>query len=267
VEERGDFPVDADERGDLLADAPALLRLAAVASLRTTVWGVAAIAREPELVDDLAHALVTQARRILGVEEIADRVNRMPDPPAHVADVNVRLHANGNGRHNGNGNGHASQADLQAIARELLLRSADLTSPDEPGHPAYERILTSMAPDEARILRLMAESGPRAAVDVRTWRPLDVGSELIAPGLTMIGEEAGCRFIGRVPSYLNNLERLGLIWFSREPVDALGDYQVLEAQPRVTEAMEDAGRARTIRRSIRLTPFGEDFCDVCLGAA
>ena len=41
-------------------------------------------------------------------------------------------------------------------------------------------------------------------------------------------------------------------------------YQVLEAQPEVTEAMDEARRSRTVRRSIHLTPFGEDFCRTCL---
>jgi len=39
---------------------------------------------------------------------------------------------------------------------------------------------------------------------------------------------------------------------------------VLEAQPDVQEAMREAGRARTVRRSIHLTPFGVDFCQVCI---
>jgi hypothetical protein len=38
---------------------------------------------------------------------------------------------------------------------------------------------------------------------------------------------------------------------------------VLEAQPEVLTAM-GRSRSKTVRRSIRLTPFGEDFCDVCL---
>src|SRR4051794_7778682 len=79
----------------------------------------------------------------------------------------------------------------------------------------------------------------------------------------MVGTESGCRWVDRVPSYLNNLERLGLIWFSREPLDDPLRYQVLEAQPEVLTAMGRA-RSKTIRRPIRLTPFGEDFCDVCL---
>ena len=82
----------------------------------------------------------------------------------------------------------------------------------------------------------------------------------------MIGAEAGCRHPDRVPAYLNNLYRLGLIWFSREPVPDPLRYQVLEAQPEVAEAMAKAGRSRTVRRSIHLTPFGRDFCELCLPA-
>lgn len=68
----------------------------------------------------------------------------------------------------------------------------------------------------------------------------------------------------RIPAYLNNLERLGLVWFSREPIEDPVAYQVLEAQPEVLEAMHSVSRAKTVQRSIHVTPFGEDFCRVCL---
>ena len=81
----------------------------------------------------------------------------------------------------------------------------------------------------------------------------------------MIAAEAGCRHTAFTRAYMDNLHRLGLIWFSREPVKDPRRYQVLEAQPEVTEAREKGGRlSRTVRRSILLTPFGEDFCAVCL---
>ena len=73
----------------------------------------------------------------------------------------------------------------------------------------------------------------------------------------MIGAQAGCRNRERVPAYLNNLERLGLIWFSREPLEEPTAYQVLEAQPEVMEAIRRAPRAKTLQRSIHLTPFGQ----------
>ena len=79
-----------------------------------------------------------------------------------------------------------------------------------------------------------------------------------------IGARAGCRYLDRIPAYLNNLFRLGLIWFSREQVPDSTRYQLLEAQPDVAEAIESVGHAKVVRRSIHLTPFGEDFCRVCL---
>jgi Abortive infection alpha len=150
-------------------------------------------------------------------------------------------------------------ASLRERGAELLRQSADVRVADDT-HPAYERILGDLAPDEGRILRLLASEGPQPAVDVRTARPLGIGSRLVAPGLSMIAAQAGCRHRDRTHAYLNNLYRLGLIWFSRERLEDPRRYQVLEAQPDVVGAMREAGRATTVRRSIHLTPFGEDFC-------
>jgi hypothetical protein len=159
------------------------------------------------------------------------------------------------------GSDSSAQA-LRSRGEELLRRSADV-SVDVDSHPAYMRILDALAPDEARILRFLAREGEQPSVDVRAGLPF--ASELVAQGCTMIAEEAGCRHEDRVYAYLNNLNRLGLVWFSREALRDARRYQVLEAQGEVTEALEKGGRtARTVRRSIVLTPFGEDFCAICL---
>ena len=161
----------------------------------------------------------------------------------------------------GSSNGHVP---LRERGAELLRRSADVHY-DDDCHPAYEMILEQMAPDEARIMRFLCAEGPQASVDVRTGGPIGMlSSQLVAPGLTMIGANAGCRRPERIHAYLNNLYRLGLVWFSRETLEDQGAYQVLEAQPEVIEAMKRAGRGRTVRRSIHLTPFGEDFCKAAL---
>jgi hypothetical protein len=158
--------------------------------------------------------------------------------------------------------GDSSAEALRSRGEELLRRSADV-SVDVDSHPAYMRILDALAPDEARILRFLAREGEQPSVDVRSGLPF--ASELVAQGCTMIAEEAGCRHADRVYGYLNNLNRLGLVWFSREALRDTRRYQVLEAQAEVTEALEKGGRtARTVRRSIVLTPFGEDFCAICL---
>ena len=151
-----------------------------------------------------------------------------------------------------------------SAGRTLLERSRDVWSDEEP-HPAYARILEELAPDEARILLLLLRGGPQPSVDVRTGGPVGmVSSALVAPGMSMIGARAGCRYLDEVPAYLNNLFRLGLIWFSREQLEDPMEYQVVEAQPDVLEAMHSVRFPKVVRRSIHLTPFGAGFCRACL---
>ena len=218
-----------DEPDGVLEAAPGLARLAATAAWRTAEWSVGT------------------TLRLFGLSVDDERTTRRsaPEPEGGPPERG------------------ASRATLQARGAELLRRSANVDE-DEDTHPAYERILDDLAPDEARILRFLATEGAQPSVDVRTARPFGVGSRLIAPGLTMIGAEAGCRNVDRIQAYLNNLYRLGLVWFSREPVEDPLQYQVLEAQPEVAEALSEAKRTKTVRRSIHLTPFGEDFCIMSL---
>ena len=153
---------------------------------------------------------------------------------------------------------------LRERGNELLERSRDVWSTDDR-HPAFDRILDELAPDEARILVMMLRDGPQPSVDIRTGGPFGMmSSQLIAPGLNMVGPRAGLRYLDQVPSYLNNLFRLGLVWFSRESVDEHMEYQVLEAQPDVLAALHSVKFAKVVRRSIHLTPFGEEFCKLAL---
>jgi Abortive infection alpha len=251
--------VDHDE--SLVRALPGLARIGAAAwwhtvgfaagtSLRTSSRVLRAAARgEPptELFESAGSDLRHYLRTLLGedeedIQEDEERANMA------ASDVD----------------GEASPEALRDRGARLLQLSADVTF-EEDTHPAFARILDELAPDEARILRFLASEGAQPAIDVRSGGPLNINSQLVAPGITMIGEEAGVRHLDRIRSYLNNLYRLGLIWFSREELEDLNAYQVLEAQPEVSEAMDEAGRgAKTVRRSILLTPFGEDFCDLCL---
>jgi hypothetical protein len=54
------------------------------------------------------------------------------------------------------------------------------------------------------------------------------------------------------------------VWFSREQLTDPMEYQVLEAQPDVLAAMHSQRFTKVVRRSIHLTPFGEDFCRAVL---
>jgi predicted transcriptional regulator len=237
------------------------VRVAAGTWLRGASWGIGVSVRlvrasgDPQAMGELAQDVVEDlrnlARELLGVSELSleARIKRLLPPSAAPVQARPR-------------NGALDPAALRAEAAELLRQSADLAF-DEAAHPAYAQILLELAPDEARLLRLLAGKGPQPAVDVRSIQLVGSG-QVVAEGLNMIGAEAGLRYVERVEAYLTNLIRLGLVRFSANPLENAVTYQVLEAQPHVLEAVRAASRARTIQRSIRLTSFGEDFCRVCL---
>ncbi|MQY29869.1 hypothetical protein NRB56_54630 [Nocardia sp. RB56] len=210
-----------------------------------------------DLAERTGAALQSIARSVLGVSEgsVREIVSYVPS-------------SNGGGGSSGQqtvGNGYIRSASLDDLRRRgdaLLARSADVYFTEDV-HPAYDRILDQIAPDEARILRFMALSGPQPAVDVRTNRPLGIGSELVSGDLTSVPEQAGVRYPDRARLYLINLNRLGLLVTSHDPV-LLSRYMVLEVQPVVEAALKKAGRApKIVRKSLRLTEFGDDFCKTC----
>jgi hypothetical protein len=257
----------AQSNGSILSAAPGVARILASAWWQTTGWTVettlrvygrlarAALSGESpaEVFDEFGAEVRSYLRELLGIIDPDDRLRNAATAAAESAGM----------RSSDSGSRNGTDSALRERGAELLRRSADVTY-QEDAHPAYSRILGDLAPDEGRILRLLVLEGPQPAVDVRSRQTLSPSSQLVAPGLSMIGAAAGCRYLDRVPAYLNNLYRLGLIWFSREAMEDAHIYQMLEAQPDVLAALRQRGRGRTVRRSIHLTPFGHDFCETCL---
>jgi Abortive infection alpha len=259
---------------------PGLVRLAATAWVRTAEWTLVAglktgrraleVVANPASAADSARELISgvaQAGAVFG--EVAKAVSNGVSVSQAVVQVSASLtetvttHEVSHQQEDEERQRQMEQS-LRAQGQALLTRSRDVWN-TERGHPAYARILEEMAPDEARILLLLLRGGPQPAVDIRTGGPIGVvSSRLVAPGLNMIGPRAGVRYLDQVPAYLNNLFRLGLIWFSQEQLRDPLEYQVVEAQPDVLAAMHSVRAHKVVRRSIHLTPFGIDFCRACL---
>lgn len=266
----------AGDEGPLNA-MPGLARIAAASWWNTAEWtletsiraarrllGAASSADSAaDLAQDVGDAAREAARDFADVTGLAERLRRAV-PEGSVAEKVVAAAAEATRPRDRSEKDGPSLADTGEM---LLVKSSDVLY-EVDAHPAYERILSELAPDEGRILRLLLIKGPQPAIDVRTGGPLGlIKSRLIAAGFTMIGPHAGLRYKDRVPAYLNNLFRLGLIWFSRETLHDHLAYQVLEAQPEVLETTHALRFHRIVRRSIHLTPFGEDFCRVCFATA
>ncbi len=251
---------------------PGVARIAGKAWLRSATWVAGSSARsarnlaramtDPRAAGELVRGVATDlADATRAISNVAQAVSSGVPIPAALFEASVTLSSV---MTPDEAPDRKRELTLRERGEELLRRSRDVWS-DDVAHPAYGRILDEVAPDEARILMLLLRGGPQPSVDVRTGGPVGmVSSNLLSAGLTMIGPRAGVRYLDEVPAYLNNLFRLGLIWFSREQLEDPLEYQVVEAQPDVLEAMHSVRFAKVVRRSIHLTPFGMDFCKTCL---
>jgi hypothetical protein len=247
----------------MLRAAPDLARFAAVSTLHVVGWTVGAAAAGANYVlrrtveGQPAAAIVQEAATDL--RNLALRALGINPETLPTLDIGGSTSLPERGPARG-----ASTRELQKRGIELLRRSNDVNVVEDT-HPAFARILSEITPDEARILRYIYLEGPQPSLDIRTYRPLGIGSELVAAGMNMIGEHAGLRNLDRIGQYLTNLSRLGLVDFSKEPVSNPNRYQVIEAQPKTIAAMKSAGRApKLVQRSIQLTGFGEEFVRTCL---
>lgn len=251
--------------------APGLTRIAGRVWSRSAVWAVgtsarsarnlARLATDPaasgELVRELAADIAGATRAVGG---IATAVSQGVPLTTAVYEATASL---GSEREVAQPPAELEQS-LRQRGEELLRKSRDVWNDDDE-HPAYARILGELAPDEARILMLLYREGAQPSVDVRGGGIVGMaGTTLVATGISMIGPRAGLRQLGALPAYLNNLVRLGLVEHSHEQVENLSEYQVVEAQPDVLDALHSTRFARPVRRSFHLTPFGLNFCTACL---
>ena len=215
---------------------------------------MAAAVRDRESPGELAAAAWHEARgavrEALGVTEIEATLGRMTSYGA-----------------NGAGDREPQPDSLRSRAEELLARSAQVDQPADEGHPAFGVVLEELSPDELRILKLLANEGDKAAVDVESSGPLGIASRPLARRRSLVAELAGCRYPERLQLYLDNLVRLGLIEIGDEPLDE-GEYDVLEAQPDINEVKKEGSggtrRAKLVPRRLALSDFGRRFCETCL---
>ncbi|NMN98237.1 Abi-alpha family protein [Antrihabitans stalactiti] len=150
---------------------------------------------------------------------------------------------------------------LKRRGDELLYRSWSAAAQANREHPAFDHILSELTPDEARILRFLAVAGAQPSIDIRTNTLFGIGSQRIAAGISFVADMAGCAWPDRAKHYLGNLNRLGLVRFSDEPVVDFRRYYLIEAHPEAVAAMHRVKRAISVYRSIYLSVFGMQFCE------
>lgn len=236
-----------------LNSIPAVARIAAGAWYQTAAWSLGATIGAATRLGEAAGSIVG-----LAGDEAARQVD---DAVGAVRPVRERDHLR---EHRPEG-----ARSLRERGADLLDRAADVDDERDPVHPGFARIIDQLAPDEARILKLLINEGPRGIVYVNKAAPFGFGARELARRLSMIGHEAGCLHIELVPAYLDNLVAHGLVAIRRDALEDELPYQVIEAQPEVVEALSEGGtifRGQVTRRTVHLTDFGRTFCQVCFPA-
>jgi hypothetical protein len=242
---------------------PGLARLAVGAWIRGAEWGVGTTVRAAQR---LGSAAVSGESAVELIGEVRDEALSglhaalaalEQDESAQAARQEATAERHGWAR------GAVRAQSLRERGAALFERSADVGR-DDGVHPGFDRIVDQLAPDEARILKLLVNEGPQPIVYVNKAAPLGIGAREVARRLSIIDREAGCMHSEHVPAYLDNLVRLGLVAIRRDPIPDEQAYQVVEAQPEVVEAMKSVNgtlfRGHSTRRSVHVTDFGRTFC-------
>lgn len=172
------------------------------------------------------------------------------------------------------------EESLRDLYANLLATAMDIDTA-QTAHPAFVGILGQLTPDEATVLAHIADLpavrlafiGLRSEIVPGEGDPPYVGGTDVLTRFSTLGESSGCAFPELTASYLDNLERLGLVqfvtgsWWSGDEGEAT--YAELENHATVrallAEIQRTAGRASNINRGlIRITALGQQFITACV---
>ena len=162
---------------------------------------------------------------------------------------------------------------LSDLYANLLASSMDKTTA-EGAHPAFVEIIKQFTPDEAKLVGLFLRNMAFPLLDVR-WEfknPSEGksgGSEALV-NFSHLGKVAGCEYQHLIPTYIDNLCRLGLA-----EVPALfaytgkGLYDALEHDIDIENIKNEIEKnpelkAVIVRKGLRITELGKQFARICV---
>ena len=217
----------------------------------------------PEVVEQLRQALAEPLQVLLDIPGVVQETTGLPIPRQALDTANVMRTLVAPDAEDA--------SDSELVRRrfdELLERSTQVG--DDAGLPAFLEVVAQLTPDEARILRLLGDTGPAPVIDLEAVSIVGRGSRTLLARQTMVADRAGCSHPEDVDTYLANLARLGIVEFTDDDLEGHDDYQLIVG----TEAYRTAARryrddrlwrARGQRGAVRLTAFGQRFLSVCTG--
>lgn len=161
--------------------------------------------------------------------------------------------------------------ELRDMYANLLANSMN-TVVKKGVHPGFVEIIKQLCPDEAKILRYFSTHTIIPTVTLRFEDQKGSGTEIVTH-FSNVGELAKCEEPFAFKVYFDNLIRLGLLEASPQFASMTDKslYEPLKNHPALHGSgldilMQGIGknRARFTEGYMRLTHFGQKFCDVCV---
>ncbi|MBI2900831.1 MAG: DUF4393 domain-containing protein [Planctomycetes bacterium] len=160
------------------------------------------------------------------------------------------------------------EPSLRELYANLLATSIDATTARD-AHPAFVQILRELSPDEAKVIALFAARESFPLINLRIQVKDPEGQIERYRHFSLLGKDAACARPGLVPTYIENLCRLGLLEIP--PLRYLVDstlYEPLESDPDykslVAAVQQKDGQHLTERELLRITSMGRQFLRACV---
>lgn len=163
---------------------------------------------------------------------------------------------------------NGDNSELCEMYASLLASSMNKNTAGDT-HPGFVELIRNMCSDEAKLLAYFYKEGQVGFVDLRRVKPGD-GAFVNHAILVSTGAfYAGCEDLNKTPSYVINLQRLGLVEINKSARLAEERYnEILEDEnfKKTVESLEvPGGGSKIIKYIVEITPFGKQFCKICLG--
>lgn len=138
-------------------------------------------------------------------------------------------------------------------------------------HPAFVEIIKQLTPDEAKLIGLFLQPIPLPLITVRAeHKVMGRGGLDVAVNVSLFGEMANLELPNLVPTYLDNLCRLGLT--DIEPKYSYTDksiYHELENSPQIKVhqqqvALQPDHVCKLSHAAVKVTNLGKQFGGICV---
>ncbi len=161
------------------------------------------------------------------------------------------------------------EKDLADLYANLLATAMDRKTAYS-AHPGFVDIIKNMAPDEARIMRFLSANVFYPLINIKSVNNADSSFTVQFRHISLLGLDAQCQHPPLASSYIDNLERLGLIEVSESSRMQNEDvYKRIEDFPQIKAIVEDM-RKNTERRTelekirMQVTDLGKQFIGSCV---